>query len=630
MTTKDEWRTSQSQCHADHAAVDFLELPADDGTGELSSMWGVCMAQDKIIGIDLGTTNSCVAVVEGGRPVVVSSTEGGRTTPSIVSFDQSGNRIIGDAAKRQSLKHPDTTIRSIKRHMGTDYRLTIDHREFSPEQISAMVLTKLKQQAQQYLGEKVIKAIITCPAYFDDSQRLATRHAGQIAGLDVIRIINEPTASALAYGLNKLQQEANIVIFDFGGGTFDVTILQFAEQVLQVKSTNGNNQLGGDDFDSRIIDWLFRRFKEENGFDLERNAGVFQRFKETAEKAKIELSTVNQTAIELPFLAYQAGDPIHMSTALTRQEFNKITEDLVRAAAAPIETALKDAKLAAEQIDHVVLVGGTTRIPAVQDFIRSNFHKEPAKSVNPDEAVAIGAAIQGAIITGEIESVLLLDVVPMSLGFEGPDGRFCKVVDKNTIIPVSKKHIFTTTEQNQAVIKVHVVQGESQQAKENVSLAKFDIADIQPAATGVAKFECTFEIDVDGIFFCLVKDLATNSEKSVELKRTTGFKQDEVKQMQTQENELAKAEEEWFRRVEARMHAESALSAFESTINKCTGFLGPEKAKQYSDNLETIKQKIANADTQELDRIKEQLNGAQAKLMAVASGKTTSETQKPA
>lgn len=582
-----------------------------------------CMVQEKIIGIDLGTTNSCVSVVEAGIPVVVPNTEGGRTTPSIVSFDQNGNRLIGDTAKRQSLKHPDKTIRSIKRHMGSDYRLTIDHREFSPEQISAMVLTKLKQQAQQYLGEKVVKAIITCPAYFDDAQRLATRHAGQIAGLDVIRIINQPTASALAYGLNKLEQEANIVVFDFGGGTFDVTILQFAEQVLQVKSTNGNNQLGGDDFDTRIIEWLFSRFKQENGFDLARDAGVIQRLKETGEKAKIELSTVSQTSIELPFLSYQAGDPVHLSTIFTKQEFNKISEDLVRATALPIETALKDARLSPEQIDHVVLIGGTTRIPAVQDFIRSYFHKEPAKSVNPDEAVAMGAAIQGAIITGEIQSVLLLDVVPMSLGFEAPDGRFSKLVEKNTIIPVSKKHVFTTTEANQPAIKIHVVQGENELAKQNVSLARFEIANIPPGPSGSANFECTFQIDVDGIFFAQVTDVASNSEKPVELQRTTGFKQEQVNQMKTQEDELVSAEEEWFQRVEARMHAETAMSEVQRLLEKCSTMLGPEKTKHLEDNIDTIRQKIANANTEELERMRTQLKTAKERLAAFDSAKTT-------
>lgn len=526
------------------------------------------MAGNKIIGIDLGTTNSCVAVIEGGKPIVIANSEGARTTPSIVSFDQNCSRLVGLPAKRQAIKHPDRTIQSIKRFMGTNHRVKVDHMEFSPEQISACILQKLKAQAQAYLGERVSKAIITVPAYFDDAQRLATRHAGEIAGLEVLRVVNEPTASALAFGFNKLGTEANIVIFDFGGGTFDVTILQLAEGVLQVKSTNGNNALGGDDFDDRIVKHVLNYVNANHHIDLSEDLVVLQRLKEAAEKAKIELSGMASTQISLPFLgAGASGDPINVEMTLTQEHFAHLTSDLVQATAIPIGNALRDAKLSAEKIDHVVLVGGTTRIPAVQQFIRTFFNKEPVKSVNPDEAVALGAAIQGGILCGEIQDILLLDVIPLTLGFEEPGEKFRKVVERNSTIPVSKTHSFKTTRDNQTSLQVHVLQGESERASANTSLARFDVDGIPAGPAGSQTIDVTFNIDADGIFQCSVKHAGGTLDRVI-LKRTTGYNQDQLEILKREEQANAEREAEEANRLAAMVLAESSISDAERLLTK--------------------------------------------------------------
>lgn len=498
---------------------------------------------DYIIGIDLGTTNSCVAVVEFGKTVVIPNSEGGRTTPSVVFIDQHRNRIVGASAKKRSVKNPERFIHSVKRHMGTDQRISIDGIAYSPEQISACILHKLKTQAEQYLMEPVSKAIITVPAYFNDAQRLATRQAGKLAGLDVLRVINEPTACALAYGLNKVApgQEQNVIIFDFGGGTFDVSILYIAEGIAQVKATNGINRLGGDDFDFRIAklinDYVMRNF----GVDPSRDLVARQRMLEAGEKAKIELSSIRFTTISLPFLTMDAnGAAVHVEMDLSIEEFNKATEDLVKATAKPIEIALQDAKLRPEQIDKVVLVGGTTRIPAVQEFIRSYFKKEPSKTINPDEAVAMGAAIQGAVLNGEIKDILLLDVLPIGIGVEEEGGRCTRIFDKNTSIPVTKSHTFSTTKNGQTNIEVHVLQGDGITLAGNLSLAKFDIP-VPAAAAGQQKAEVVFQIDADGIFNCTFMH-GNNIAQQAVMKRTSGYDQKQLEKLLREEQAFLAAQ----------------------------------------------------------------------------------------
>jgi molecular chaperone DnaK len=567
------------------------------------------MGQNKIIGIDLGTTNSCVAVIEGGKPVVIPNAEGNRTTPSIVSFDPNGTRLVGLPAKRQAIKNPDRTIQSIKRHMGSNFRVEIDHMSFSPEQVSACILQKLKLQAQAYLGEKVTKAIITVPAYFDDSQRLATRHAGEIAGLDVVRVINEPTASALAYGLNKIDTEANMVIFDFGGGTFDVTILQLAEGVLQVKATNGNNQLGGDDFDERIINWMMELFTKNTGTDLKRDLVAMQRLKETAEKVKIELSGLASAMIELPFLSYGDGEPLHLNTEIFQNEFNDLTADLVKATADPIERALRDAHLRAEQIDHVLLVGGTTRIPAVQNFIRTYFNREPVKSVNPDEAVAMGAAIQGGILTGEIQEVLLLDVIPLTLGVEEDDGKFSKVIERNTTIPVTRKRSFVTTQDNQTNMTVHVLQGEHTLASENISLARFEITNIPAGPTGSQQVDVEFDIDADGIFHCTAIHQG-GVKKELVLKRTSGFNQDELDKLKKEEEQQTEREQRINEKIAASVLAETALSDAERIIHKFGEGSEDERVEKVRHAAKLLKQAVGVAEPHDLERLRQNLETA--------------------
>ena len=483
----------------------------------------------KIIGIDLGTTNSCVAVMEGGQPVVIANAEGSRTTPSVVAFTKDGERLVGQVAKRQAVTNPDRTVISIKREMGTTYKVNIDGKAYTPQDISAMILTKMKETAEAYLGEKVTQAVITVPAYFNDSQRQATKDAGRIAGLEVLRIINEPTAASLAYGLDK-EQAHKILVYDLGGGTFDVSILDIGDGVFEVLSTNGNTRLGGDDFDQRIIDYVAEQFKKENGIDLKADRIAAQRLKEAAEKAKIELSGTTTANINLPFITADATGPKHLDMTLTRAKFDELTADLVQATIEPMRKALSDAGLTYAQIDKIILVGGSTRIPAVQEAVKKVTGKEPFKGINPDECVAIGAAIQGGVLGGEVKDVLLLDVTPLSLGLETEGHIFTRLIDRNTTIPTSKSQVFSTAADGQTTVEINVLQGERQMAYDNKSLGRFQLTGIAPAPRGVPQIEVTFSIDRNGIVNVSAKDKATGNEQKITITASTNLTEEEINQ----------------------------------------------------------------------------------------------------
>ncbi len=550
----------------------------------------------KVIGIDLGTTNSCVAVFEGGEPIVIPNPEGARTTPSVVAFTKDGERMVGQVAKRQSVTNPDKTISSIKREMGTGYKVTIDGKQYTPQEISAMILQKLKSDAEAYLGTTVTEAVITVPAYFTDAQRQATKDAGKIAGLDVKRIINEPTAAALAYGMDK-EAEQKIMIFDLGGGTFDVSVLEISDGVFEVLATAGNNRLGGDDFDARVVNWIADTFKAENGIDLRGDKMAMQRLKEAAEKAKIELSGMASTNVNLPFITADATGPKHFDGTLTRAKFNEITADLVSATMQPVKQALSDAGLSPSDIAKVLLVGGSTRIPAVQDAVKSFMGKEPFKGINPDECVALGAAIQGGVLGGDVKDIVLLDVTPLSLGIETMGGVFNRIIDRNTTIPVKKSQIYSTAADNQTSVEIHVLQGERDMAAGNTTLGRFSLDGIVPAPRGIPQIEVTFDIDSNGIVNVTAKDKGTGKEQHITITSSTNMSKEDIDRAVADAEKYAEEDKKLKEAVETKNHAESLIFQSEKTLTELGDKITDAEKAPVTAAIEKLKSTVQSGDT---------------------------------
>ena len=570
----------------------------------------------KVIGIDLGTTNSCVAVMEGGEAVVIPNPEGARTTPSVVAFQKDGSRIVGQVAKRQAVANPDRTVISIKRHMGSDYKVEIDGKKYSPQEISAMILSKLKADAESYLGSKVTDAVITCPAYFTDSQRQATKDAGKIAGLNVLRIINEPTAAALAYGLDKDANNHKVMIYDLGGGTFDVSILEIGDGVFEVLATNGNNMLGGDDFDKRVMDYLVEEFKKKEGIDLSKDKMAMQRLKEAAEKAKIELSGMTTTNINLPFITATADGPKHLDVDLTRQKFDALTADLVEKTSEPMRLAMKDAGLTYADIDKVILVGGSTRIPAVVEKVKSLTGKEPFKGINPDECVAIGAAIQGGVLSGEVKDVLLLDVMPLSLGIETLGGVFTKLIERNTTIPAKKSQVFSTAADNQTQVDIHILQGEREFAKDNKTLGRFELTGIPPAPRGIPQIEVTFDVDANGIVHVTAKDLGTQKSTDITITSSTNLSEADIDKAVKEAEQYAEEDKKRKEKVDNKNKLDGMIFTVEKSVSELGDKLSAEDKAQLEELVKSAKEELASDDDDRIKAATEKLTNESQQIFA--------------